>query len=246
MMQTSSNEIFLAQTANSAGSNRWEYVIRRGTAGLVARQQINAFLSSAAAVTHPNLIAVLDGSTDASIPYLVMPRIIGRNLQAVRADQGTLPLPWTLWIVRQASSGLEALHAAGWVHGDIKPDNLMIDNQGQVTLMDLGLATPIHTMRRSSIRPMPEYAAPETLKGNFAALPSSDIFSLGRVLWENLMLLPPTPTRLIEPVADLVERMVHENPSDRPTAFEVASELLRIEVRVLSQHIGPTQIRQAA
>jgi eukaryotic-like serine/threonine-protein kinase len=246
MIQTSSNEIFLAQPANSAGSTRWEYVIRRGNSGLGARQQVNAFLSATAAVSHPNLITVLDGSTDASIPYLVMPRIVGSDLQTTRTRQGTLPLPWTLWMVRQAASGLAALHAAGWVHGDVKPKHLMIDNHGQVTVIDLGLATPIHTTRRHALRPAPQYAAPETMNGNFAALPSSDIFSLGRLLWENLTLLPPTPSRWIEPVADLVERMVHENPSHRPTALEIANELLRIELRVLSQHIGPNQMRQAA
>lgn len=221
--------------------------MRRGGGDAVSRQRIAAFIAAGTDAKHPNLIPVLDGSTDASIPYLVMPRIEGATLRETRdRAPSVIELPVALWIVRQTAEALAALHGAGWVHGDLKPDNLMVGRDGHVTLIDLGFATPRHTARRGVFRGTPQYAAPETLDGSLAALASSDVFSLGRMLWESLALLPPTAPSAVEPVAELVERMLGDDPAHRPTADVIAAELLRIEVQSLANHIGPGNQRRAA
>ena len=119
-----------------------------------------------------------------------------------------------------------------------------------MTLIDLGFATRVHTVCGSQFRGTPEYAAPEVISGNMAAMPSADMFSLGRVLWKWLTNIEPTSEIVLEPIAELVESMLDEDPTARPTAEAVTRKLLRLEIDTLGLHIGPegteTPLRRAA
>ena len=237
-----SAELYFAQPADAEGSPRWDYVLKRatGTDGNAENlRQIVQFASASADVSHPNLVPVLDASSTGASPYLVMPALEGATMQA-HLDQDVKPLPVALWLVRQVAQALVAIHSAGWVHGDVKPENTIVGSRGHVTLIDLGFATRVHTVSGSKFRGTPEYAAPEVVHGDMAALPSADIFSLGRTLWKWLTRIEPTNDVVLEPVAELVEQMLAENPNDRPAADEITRKLLRMEIDTLGHHIGPS------
>lgn len=235
-------ELALAQPADAEGSPRWDYVIKRaldGASEVEGRRQIGQFVASATGIVHPNLIVVLDASSAATSPYLVMPRLEGHTMQWSLASNAYTPLPVALWLVRQIAQALEALHKAGWVHGDVKPENAIVGPRGHVTLIDLGFATRIHTVAQHHYRGTPAYSAPESLTSNFAAMPAMDIFSLGRILWQWMTRTEQVNSTLLEPVADLVEKMIANEPHQRPEAAAVARQLLRLEIETLGRHIGP-------
>ncbi|MEM9827435.1 MAG: serine/threonine-protein kinase [Planctomycetota bacterium] len=243
--------IAAAQPADAAGSGRWDYAIRLAGNSAAGRGTIRSFVASAAAANHPNLIAVLDASPEASQPYLVMPRLVGRTLADTLRRRKDMRLPVVLWIIRQVSQALESLHAAGWVHGDVKPANVFIDRGGHTTLMDLGFANRVHTVRRGVFAGTPDYAAPEATSGEHAAIPAMDVFSLGRTLWRSLLHGDASESPRVGPVADLIASMVHPQPAQRPTIGEVTAELLRLELATLGEHIrigqpGDPADRQAA
>ena len=230
------------------GSPRWDYVLKRALGGesdVEARRQISQFVVAATAVTHPNLVPMLDASATASLPYLVMPKLEGQTMQSLMTSSESIPLPVALWFVRQIAQATDALHQAGWIHGDIKPENVMVGSRGHVTVIDLGFATRIHTVSNHRYRGTPEYSSPEAIAGQMAAMPSMDVFSLGRVLWKWLTRVEQVNQSLLEPVAELVESMVNEDHTQRPSARSVTDQLLRLEIETLGCHIGPGQRRAA-
>ncbi len=156
------------------------------------------------------------------------------------------PLPVALWLVRQTAQALDALHASGWVHGDVKPANIIVGSRGHVTLVDLGFAAKIHTVPNHQYRGTPAYSSPEALTGQMASIPEMDIFSLGRILWQWITQTEQVKQELLEPVADLVQAMVANDASERPSAATVVKHLLQLEMETLGQHIGPGQSRRAA
>lgn len=241
------HEVALAQPADAAGSPRWDYVIRRSIIDdFEGKRQIQNFHAAATAARHPNLIAVLDASPTSARPYLVMPRLEGQTLDRILAA-GSRPLPVMLWMTRQVAAALAALHAAGWVHGDVKPGNLMVAPLGHVTLIDLGFATRKFTTRQSCYRGTPAYAAPESRDDSLAVVPAMDIYSLGRMLWELLTRADDTTASRLDPVATLIEAMIDGDPTARPTAADVEATLLSLEIRTLGGHITPLgDVRQAA
>lgn len=235
-----------AQPADAAGSPRWDYAVKFApSASSAGGRQIRQFVAAASAVVHPGLVPVLDASTTAATPYLVMPRINGVTMQRQLAAE-RIPLPVVLWLVRQVASAIDALHAAGWIHGDLQPANVIVGPRGHVTLIDLGCAARIHSAPVRIDRGTPQYAAPESLAGDTAALPAMDIFSLGRMLWQWLTRVEPICEFQLQPVAELVERMLAPQPGHRPAAREVSRQLLRQELETLGRHFGPGRVRRAA
>jgi serine/threonine protein kinase len=240
--QSHTSELTLAQPADSSGSPRWDYVLKRATGALEDAEnvrQIVQFTAATSKAAHPNLIPVLDASITGASPYLVMPFIDGETLE-VHFQGDPKPLPIALWLTRQIAQALAAIHQSGWIHGDVKPENVIVGNQGHVTLIDLGFAAQIHTVNGSRFRGTPEYAAPEVMQQNMAAIPAADIFSLGRILWKSLTHIETASETALAPVAQLIEQMVSDNPADRPTAEDVTNRLLRLEIDTLGHHIGPT------
>lgn len=242
-------ELSIAQPADAAGSPRWDYVIKCAVGeedDYEARHQINRFTAAATAVSHPNLVAILDASVSGASPYVVMPRVEGRTMQQHFDRFDVKPLPVALWLVRQVAQALEALHGAGWIHGDVKPANVIIGARGHVTLIDLSFAARVHTPLGMLFRGTPAYAAPELVAGNTAALPAMDLFALGRMLWQWLTRIEPVSEQQLEPVASLVEQMVAENPDERPDAETVRRRLLQLEIETLGWRIGPGRERRRA
>jgi serine/threonine protein kinase len=233
-----------AQPADSAGNTRWDYAVRsipptadRGE----AIAQMQRFAAAAATVRHPHLVAVLDSSLDGAEPFLVMPRLDNRSLADVLAAGAIQPLPVVLWLVRQAAEAASSLHQNGFVHGDIKPENVLLSPRGHATLIDLGFARRIGEPGDGVFRGSAGYTAPEMIDGKTPASPAADCFSLARLLWQMLSLTDRTATTSagIDAVADLIAELVDADPKRRPTAESMASRLIRLEIETLGCHIRP-------
>lgn len=243
------SRLFAAQPADADGSPRFDYALRTVSDKRELREasvaQLVRFAAAASEACHPNLIVVLDASLQSAAPFLVMPRLDGSTLAQWFNSAAPQPLPVILWAVRQTAHALAALHASAWVHGDVTPANIFISQQGHVTLLDLGFARKMGSVDASLFMGTPRYAAPETTEPQASpAMAASDVYSLGRVLLELLAWTTPTvrnPT-VLEPVADLLVELIAESPAERPTAADVASRLLRLEIETLGEHIQPPTV----
>lgn len=140
-------------------------------------------------VAHPHLIAILAASTFAPPYYVVMPWLHGATLGRRLAQTPRLDPPLAFWVARQTAEALNALHRAGWMHGDVKPENVFLSPEGHVTLLDLGFARRTdgsekpcaHRLMGTSYYLAPELAA-RPPRGDIR----SDLYSLGVVLFEML------------------------------------------------------------
>ncbi len=146
-------------------------------------------------VRSPHLVPVLSARVAGEQPYLVMPWLSGRTLEQ-RLDSGqSFSTAEALWIARQAACGLSALEERGFVHNDVKPSNLMISDDGHVTVLDLGFAARVASqeLSRSAASVLlgtPAYWSPErtaAVEKCSAIDHRSDIFSLGLILAELLL-----------------------------------------------------------
>jgi alkyl hydroperoxide reductase subunit AhpC len=154
---------------------------------------------AAAALNHPNLCTIYAVDDTAGVPIIAMEYISGRSLgQVVRKGNDRLPLETLLSLALQIASGMAAAHTAGIVHGDLKPENVMVTAEGVVKVLDFGLA---RRLRRSQpvlsddtaelglaelgegLFGTPRYLAPEQARGEPASL-ASDLFSLGVIYYE--------------------------------------------------------------
>ncbi|MEM6978024.1 MAG: protein kinase family protein [Planctomycetota bacterium] len=234
--------LFRAQPADSEGSPRYDYVLKTVATGLTTSQadaeQIGASIA-VANVSHPNLIAILDASATGATPFIVMPHLAAMTLEERIATTNAISVPVALWFARQVAQATVALHEAGQIHGDIKPRNVLIDDCGHATLIDLGFSARIHSPLRGLFRGTPDYAAPELVEGTTAALPAMDIYAIGRVLWQLLAHAQPTDAASLSAIADLIEATLDPTPTNRPDATSLVASLLQLEIETLGDHIRP-------
>ena len=140
----------------------------------------------AAQVSHPHIATVLDFNADAAQPYIVMEYVDGQPAHRL----ALLPIGDAVEYARQAADALAFLHRRQLVHGDVKPDNLLVDKNGQVKLVDLGIARPTGTAEAGMVLGSPAYIAPERLQGAPLS-PPADVYGLGATLFEMLSGRPP-------------------------------------------------------
>lgn len=93
----------------------------------------------AAKLSHPNIVTAYDAGEQNGISYLVSEFVEGQNLSELVKEYGPLSLPLAVDVVQQAALALEYAHREGVIHRDIKPSNLLIDDSGNVKLLDVGL-----------------------------------------------------------------------------------------------------------
>lgn len=139
----------------------------------------------AARVVHPRAIAVFDVVTHAGMPWLVMEYLPSRSLAAVLAQEGPLAPARVARIGAQIADALSAVHDAGIVHGDVKPGNLLLTEDGVAKLTDFGVSRAswdTTTTGSNSVAGTPGYFAPEVARGH-EPTPASDVFSLGATLY---------------------------------------------------------------
>jgi serine/threonine protein kinase len=217
----------------------------KSTGGVTARVFDERFKLEARAIaqlSHPGVVQVFDIDLDAEQPFIVLERVAGPSL-ADRLDQGPLPAADVAALGIQIARALAAAHAAGVVHRDVKPSNILGAGPGAWKLADFGVAhVPDSSLTMTGqFVGSPAYAPPEALVKGISA-PAGDVYGLGATLyqaaagkWPRLeaqgALLAPTPP-LAELVPDMpphiastIDRAVALEFAKRPTASELADLL---------------------
>jgi len=254
-------DLYLAQAADQSSSNTQRYVVKmlrpEWREHALVRQQFTTEAALGRQLNSPHLPAVLHAEMQADAPYLVMPLIEGQTVAALMRRETMLPLALKLAILRQTALGLAALHAADYLHGDLKPENLLLSPAGHLTLIDLGSARPIRETGSIWNRPVlgsPAYLAPELFTSSMPGDARSDLYSLGVIGYELLAERHPYPQatvadyataakqtrpaalRQLAPqlpasIAELMDSLLAKQPSRRPnSAAEVIARLLTAEL----------------
>ena len=143
---------------------------------------------SVARLKDPGLVAVYDQGLDARHPFLVMELIEGGTLRELLAERGPMPPHAVAAVLRPVLGGLAAAHRAGLVHRDVKPENVLISDDGDVKIADFGLVRAVAAAGITSasvILGTAAYLSPEQVRDGDAS-PRSDVFALGIVTYELL------------------------------------------------------------
>ena len=141
---------------------------------------------AAAKLSHPHVVGVLDQGNDGATAYLVMEFIKGHTLRDVIRSKGALPPRLALALIDPVVEGLGEAHAAGLIHRDVKPENVLIADDGRIKIGDFGLARAVTTSTSTgTLIGTIGYVAPELVLGKPADA-RSDIYSVGIMLYEML------------------------------------------------------------
>ncbi|WP_406009449.1 Stk1 family PASTA domain-containing Ser/Thr kinase [Streptomyces sp. NBC_00637] len=143
---------------------------------------------SVARLAHPNVVQVFDQGADGSYVYLAMEYIAGCTLRDVLRERGALQPRAALDILEPVLAALGAAHRAGFVHRDMKPENVLIGDDGRVKVADFGLVRSVDTVTSTTgaVLGTVAYLAPEQIEQPGAADPRVDVYACGVVLYEML------------------------------------------------------------
>ncbi len=147
----------------------------------------------AARLQHSNAISVYDVAEDEGQPVLVMEYLPSTSLAAMMSDHGPLPPREVARIGAEVASALGAAHAAGVVHRDIKPGNILLGDNGQVKITDFGISRAqgdVQVTKTGMLAGTPAYLSPDVAMGQ-EPTPASDVFSLGATLYAAIEGHPP-------------------------------------------------------
>lgn len=186
----------------------------------------------AAAIGHPNVVAVFDEGRDGPDAYMVMEYVRGRTLRDVIAERGALPLREAARLVAQVAAALDAAHAAGVVHCDVKPANVIVDDTGLAKLADFGVARAARGPAERELIGTARYIAPERIEGK-APTPRSDVYSLGLVAYELIAGCPAYGGMETEDL--LRHRLTSPAPSLRSARVGVPAEIDAVVARALAR-----------
>jgi serine/threonine-protein kinase len=196
---------------------------------------------SAARLSHPNVVAVFDQGTDGNAVFLVMEHVAGRTLRDLIRARRRLSARQAFDVLEPVLSALSAAHAAGIVHRDVKPENVLLADDGRVKVADFGLARAVTAPgggTQGLLLGTVAYLSPEQVERGIAD-PRSDVYSAGIMLWEMLVgekpydgsgplqvayrhvheVVPPPSHRIsgVPPAVDaLVTRATQRDPDLRP------------------------------
>lgn len=148
---------------------------------------------AAASLNHRSVVAVYDTSLDEGTPFIVMEYVPGRSLAEILRDEGHLKPDRAAYIGEQVADALGAAHAAGIIHRDIKPGNVMVADDGSVKVLDFGIARALDATALTQTSMVPgtaAYMSPEQAQGETAD-ERSDIYSLGCLVYAMLTGRPP-------------------------------------------------------
>ncbi len=210
----------------------------------------------ASAAPHPGLVEILGADRNATgVPYLIMELLDGRSIAAI-VDRDQVAVDAVISVGMQVAAACGALHRAGYIHCDIKPDNVLVlydrivNGWPAVKVIDLGIARRIDEPPQDDamLSGTPAYMPPEQWQGD--PTPKSDVYALGCLIYELLVgeqpfhgslpqimvqhmdHLPPRPLvrrSTVSPGLDrLVMRMLAKDPAMRPTMAEVEAQLAEL------------------
>ena len=235
---------------------------REGThvAAKVMRQADAASLmrfvrEQAVRVHHPHVLTPLGWAGEDDRVLFTMPIVRGGSAATLVGDHGPLPARWVATLLDQLLSALAAIHAAGLVHRDVKPANLLLDATGRgmphLRLADFGIAAAVDEPRLTHgphVLGTRGYTAPEAFEPGWDPDPRADLYGAGLTAYELLTAQRPSPgddlaaglAALDVPTAmtDLVLALAEPRPDDRPASAEEALELLRATGLVAADAAG--------
>lgn len=245
--------------------------------GFLDRFRIEA--RNAALLTHPNVCAVFDygeAETEAdgestNTAYLVMELVPGEPLSSIITREAPLEPGRVLDYMRQAAAGLGAAHAAGVVHRDVKPGNLLVTPDGTVKITDFGVARASgqsNLTATGQVMGTAQYLAPEQALGE-RVTPAADVYSLGVVGYQALTgavpfvresqvatalaqvndTPPPLPATLPRGVRDLIMGLLRKEPQERPAnGRDLAAAVAAVQAGYqpdLPEATAPTRVQTA-
>jgi serine/threonine-protein kinase len=206
---------------------------------------------TAAGLNHPHIIPIYAVRESQHLLYFVMKYIQGRSVDAILRDVGPLPFPMVRSILSDIGSALDYAHRQGVIHRDVKPGNIMIDEEGFAVITDFGIARAAQSdslTRSGTTVGTPSYLSPEACSGEPVG-PAADQYSLGIVGYEMItgqlpftadsslgmmyaqVHSPPRPSDKMRPdcptdLRDAIMRMLEKAPADRfPTLKEAVYTL---------------------
>jgi len=190
----------------------------------------------AARLSHPNVVSIYDAGEDDGRPYIVMECVQGETLSELLARRGRLPPKEARALALQAARGLAHAHAAGLVHRDIKPQNLLLREDGTLKIADFGIARAADGTALTQVGTVlgtAAYLAPEQALGEEVG-PAADVYSLGAVLYELLTGRPPYEFDSLADLADKQRR--HAIAPVRELAPDVPRDLEDVVMRCLARN----------
>jgi serine/threonine protein kinase len=211
-----------------------------------ARARFLREIKAVGGLEHPNLVKATDAGEIRGILFLVTELLDGMNLDELTKQLGSWHVAAACEAMRQAAVGLQHAHEKGWVHGDVKPSNLMLTRAGVVKVLDLGLALlrgeaneKLLTQPGAGMMGTLAYVAPEQTENSHQVDVQADLYSLGSTLFFLLAGRPPlrdaaNPTQGLAQhrsdvpaeLARVVTRLLARRPQGRyATAAEVAAAL---------------------
>jgi serine/threonine-protein kinase len=219
----------------------------------VFRRRFEREAGAAARVNHTNVVPVLATGEHDGVPYLAQQFITGGSLEDKIKRETRLDLRVTVDLCTQVADGLDALHAEGLIHRDVKPGNILLDGNGKAFITDFGLMKD----REASVLTRPgqalgsmDYMAPEQIRGEEVTA-QSDVYALGcvmiecltgqppfadrqgmRILWAHLQEDPPDPSAgrddIPPDVGWAVTRALEKEPEKRPPTATAYAHMVRI------------------
>ncbi len=186
---------------------------------------------------HPHIVELYSyGESDGNI-YIVMQYIEGTDLASIlhryQGSGGRMGLEDICRLVYEIGSALDYAHQQGVIHRDVKPSNILVDQQGHATLSDFGLALQIDVGTRGEIFGTPHYIAPEQAISSAGAVPQSDQYSLGIILYE--MLAGQLPFDAGSPLDTAVLHITQPPPLLRGLRPDLSPEIESVVLRALEK-----------
>jgi serine/threonine protein kinase len=196
---------------------------------------------AAASLSHPNLVRAFDIDEDGGFHFIVMEYVRGHSLQRLVQERGPFGVARAVECVRQAALGLQHAHGQGLVHRDVKPGNLLLDHQGVIKILDMGLVRFFHDAHDKlteeynggSILGTADYLAPEQALDSHRATIQADIYSLGATFYFLLAGRAPFEDGSIP--QKMIWHQVRQPPPLRDRRADVPPELEAVLLRMMAK-----------
>jgi serine/threonine-protein kinase len=178
------------------------------------RARFRREMRTLAFLAHPNVVKIYDIYEDDDAPWAVMEYVEGRSLKEVVQQDGPLELDEVASVLEQTAGALQYLHEHGLVHLDVKPQNLIVQDDGLIKLIDFGLAQPAHSPQEligGATFGTASYLSPEQASGEPVDA-QTDVYSLGCVIYELITGRAPFDLENGEARTDLIRAHLQEDP----------------------------------
>jgi serine/threonine-protein kinase len=248
-------QVFLAEHTTMRRKVALKVLPAKLAADRAAVERFHREARAVAALDHPNIVRAHDVGNERGTHFLVLEYVEGQNLEnRQRADGGYLPWGEAVGYVVQAAAGLQHAHEKGLVHRDIKPANILVDKEGVVKVLDMGLARFFEdqsdnltkNLDGGAVMGTADYVAPEQLLDSSGTDHRADIYSLGATLYHLVtgktpfegtttaklvahQLKAAVPAHEINPdipegLSDIIEQMMAKDPDER---YQLMAEVVR-------------------